>query len=530
MGMFLNNGDAYENYKEVVSDTYFVDKSELIAELLPAIGRSNKYFCFTRPRRFGKSVMANMVAAYFSKANDSHDIFDHLDIAGSAAYRDHLNQHDVIYIDFSQVPENCSNYRQYIDRILKGLEHDILDAFGHAAFHGVKGVRDMLSKTGHKFIFILDEWDAVFHMDFMTQQDRSGYLLLLKNLLKDKAYVELAYMTGVLPIAKYSSGSELNMFMEYSMISKIRFGQYFGFTDHEVDQLYAAYRRNTEKASFTREDLRIWYDGYYNAAEERLYNPRSIVSALLNNELSNYWTSSGPYDEVFYYIKDNIDHVQDDIALMISGKGVSARVQEYAATSRELKTKDQIYSAMIVYGLLTYFHGEVLIPNKELMDKFDEFLIENNAMGYVHQLAKRSKSMLQATLTGDTATMAAIMEFAHNTESPILQYNSEVELAAVVNLVYLAARDEYRVVREDPAGKGFADFIFYPYRADRDCIIVELKVDASPDAAIAQIRRKEYALNFTQSGKYTGRILLVGIGYDRKTKTHSCKVEELEDV
>ncbi len=527
MGMFLNNSDAYENYKEIAYDTYFIDKSKLIEELLPAVGRSNKYFCFTRPRRFGKSVMANMVAAYFGKANDSHDIFDHLYIAGSPYYLDHLNQHDVIYVDFSQVPENCQNYEQYINRILKGLARDIREAFSSVSFDGVEGVRDMLAKTGHKFIFVLDEWDAVFHMDFMTRQDRNSYLLLLKNLLKDKAYVKLAYMTGVLPIAKYSSGSELNMFMEYSMVSKERFSEYFGFTGSEVDRLYAVYQKNVATVKFTREDLRIWYDGYYNAAGDRLYNPRSIVNALLNNELSNYWTSSGPYDEVFYYIKDNINNMRDDITLMTSGERLLAQVTEYSATSPELETKDQVYSAMVVYGLLTYFDGKVFIPNKELMDKFDELLLQKEAMGYLHQLAKRSNAMLEATLSGDTSTMAEIMEFAHNTESPIFQYNSEVELAAVVNLVYLAARSKYRVVREDKAGKGFADFVFYPYNASQDCVIVELKIDASPDETIRQIRRKGYGLTFTQAEKYTGRILLVGIGYDRNTKTHACKVEEL---
>lgn len=388
----------------------------------------------------------------------------------------------------------------------------------------------MLAKTGRKFIFVLDEWDAPFHMDFVTQRDRSNYLLLLKNLLKDKAYVKLVYMTGVLPIAKYSSGSELNMFAEYSMVSKERFSDYFGFTESEVDRLYAIYQETVSTAKFTREDLRIWYDGYYNAAGEQLYNPRSIVSALLNNELSNYWTSSGPYDEIFYYIKDNIDNMRDDITLMASGERLFAQVTEYSATSLALETKDQAYSAMVVYGLLTYFDGKVFIPNKELMDKFDELLMEKEAMGYVHQLAKRSNAMLEATLSGDTSTMTEIMEFAHNTESPILQYNNEAELAAVVNLVYLAARDKYRVVREDKAGKGFADFVFYPYKASRDPIIVELKMDASPDDAIKQIRAKGYALTFTQAETYktyTGRILLVGISYDRKTKTHACKVEEL---
>ena len=129
-------------------------------------------------------------------------------------------------------------------------------------------------------------------------------------------------------------------------------------------------------------------------------------------------------------------------------------MQEYAATSAELVTKDQIYSAMVIYGLLTYEDGEVFIPNKELMIKFEELLYSKQSLGYVYRFAKESSKMLKATLDGDTETMAKTLQYLHNTESPILSYNNETELSAVVNLAYLAARGKYRVEREDKAGKG----------------------------------------------------------------------------
>lgn len=217
------------------------------------------------------------------------------------------------------------------------------------------------------------------------------YLAFLKNLLKDQIYVELTYMTGVLPIAKYSSGSELNMFVEYDMTVMERFSGYFGFVEEEVDSLFEIYLRTTKKPKVVREDLRMWYDGYYTASGERLYNPRSVVCALANNQLTNYWTSSGPYDEIFFYIKNNIDDIRDDLVLMISGEGVEAEIQNYAAVSMELNTKDEIYSAMVIYGLLTYRDGKVFIPNKELMDKFRELLMNKESMGYVYRLANESK-------------------------------------------------------------------------------------------------------------------------------------------
>lgn len=277
--------------------------------------------------------------------------------------------------------------------------------------------------------------------------------------------------------------------------------------------------------------MKIWYDGYHTASGERLYNPRSVVCALSNNQVANYWTGSGPYDEIFFYVKNNIDDILDDLVLMVAGGGVEAEIQNYAAVSMELNTKDEIYSAMVIYGLLTYTDGEVFIPNKELMDKFQELLMNKESMGYVYRLANASKRMLAATLCGDTDTMAEILEYAHNTESPIFSYNSEIELSAVVNLVYLAARDKYRLEREDKAGKGYVDFIFYPERKNSDALILELKVGSTPDDAIAQIKNKDYALRFKgrlgEKQAYTGRILAVGISYSKKTKKHSCKVEIL---
>lgn len=242
----------------------------------------------------------------------------------------------------------------------------------------------------------MDEWDNIFHRDFVTENDKKSFLLFLSNLLKDHAYVTMSYMTGILPISKYSSGSELNMFMEFKMTSMEIFGEYFGFTDEEVDNLYKKYLHLCKDPQVSRESLREWYDGYFTVSGKRLYNPRSVVMALRFNQISNYWTSSGPYDEIFYYI--------------------------------------QI-----------------------------------------------SDQMLEATLSGDTQKMADILQYAHNTEAPSLSYNNEIELSAIVNLVYLSARNKYRIEREDKAGKGYVDFIFYPWNVSEPCIILELKVDSSPE-------------------------------------------------
>ncbi len=536
MGTYLNSAMAFQMYQNETKRPFFVDKTLLLAELFPFVEQGTSYICITRPRRFGKTVMANMISAFFGAECDSSSLFDGLRIAKEAGYRKNLNQYHVIHIDFSKMPKDCDSYGQYISRIERRLIRDIKKAYPDVSAGPDEAVWDVLDDVfveygSERFMFILDEWDFIFHRDFVTGEDKKSFLSFLGNLLKDHAYVSLAYMTGILPIAKYSSGSELNMFAEYTMGTEEKFGEYFGFTETEVDELHRRYLEHTRNPVITREKLREWYDGYQTRRGERLYNPRSVVLSLTNNNLGNYWTSSGPYDEIFYYIERNVDDVRDDLALMVAGEAVETKIQEYAATSLNLSTREEIFSAMVVYGFLSYADGRVCIPNKELMDKFSEMIRREASLGYVYRLARESDRMLAATLAGDTDTMAAILEYAHNTETPLFCYNKETELSAIVNLVYLSARDRYRIEREDRAGIGYVDFIFYPEKKQEDCIILELKVDHTPEEAIRQIKEKQYALRFKgrlgESAGYSGRILAVGISYFRGTKQHQCRIEQL---
>ena len=466
MGMFLDSKTPAEEYRRISQSRFFVDKTLIIKEISDSVSiNEQRYFCLTRPRRFGKSIMAYMIASFFGSAEDTHNLFEPLLISKeSGDYTRHLNQYHVIFIDFSIGPINGNSYAQYIRRIQTGLNHDLARAYPDLQINSSDSPWDVLNtvfqNTGEKFIFVMDEWDAAFYFPYMTEADKASHLSFLKLLLKGQSYVEFAYMTGVLPIAKYSSGSELNMFAEYDMATKKKFSEYFGFLDSEVDTLYEIYRNNTEEPEISREDLRIWYDGYCTVKGNRLYNPRSVVCSLADNQISSYWTSSGPYDEIFFYIRNNIDDVRDDLALMVSGEHIPIRLQGYSVMDTELNTRNQIYSAMVVYGLLTYDSDarEIFIPNRELMDKFDELLLNNTDLGYV-------------------------------------------------------------------------DFIFYPEQKGADAIILELKVNATPEEAIAQIKEKDYALRLRgkigELPKYTGRILAVGLSYDKTTKKHSCKVEEL---
>lgn len=380
MGFYLNSPTAYTLFQYETAQPYFIDKSQMLEELIPFVEAGNRHICLTRPRRFGKTLMANMITAFFTKACDAKELFDRLAISSVEGYEQYRNHYNVIHIPFNDVPKNCRSYEQYISRIERRLMEDIQKAFPDVSFDEDDALWDVLmtlyvEQPEIRFIFVLDEWDFIFHQDFVAEADKKAYLAFLRSLLKDRPYLCFAYMTGILPIEKYSSGSELNMFIEYTMAKSRKFCEYFGFSDGEVDMLYERYRAIQEQPLFiTRDDLRRWYDGYATPLGIRLYNPRSVVLALSNNGLDNYWTGSGPYDEIFFYIKNNVDSIRNDLALMIAGEHVPVKIQEYAATSQNLKTKEEIFSAMVVYGFLSYENGAVAIPNKELMDKFSDML------------------------------------------------------------------------------------------------------------------------------------------------------------
>ncbi len=292
MGSYLNSKKACLLYQDETEATYFVDKTAILDELIPLIeqrdnttqkGKSNKYICITRPRRFGKSVMASMIAAYLGRGRDSASVFDRLAVSSRKWYRSHLNRHNVIYISLNSLPANCTSYQQYITRISERILRDLKAAYPSYEINETDAIWDVLNdileseEENVKFIFILDEWDFIFHRDFVTDKDKAEYIDFLSNLLKDQPYVELAYMTGILPIAKYSSGSELNMFYEYTMASEERFSEYFCFTEEEADTLFARYQTLTAHQKIT-------FGGLPDASWEsvlHMIKPRKSILAKL---------------------------------------------------------------------------------------------------------------------------------------------------------------------------------------------------------------------------------------------------------
>lgn len=515
---YLNTDMPMLLFQNIINSNIYVDKSRLIEKISAQMSKGSQYICITRPRRFGKTVNANMLGAYYTKGTDSSFLFDGLAVSKQDNYRKHLNSHNVIYIDFSRMPDFCDSYRQYIGSIVKKLYQDLKEAYPSLQEKEYDSISEMLRDTKERFVFILDEWDCVFYQTFASAKDKNSYLMFLKGMFKDQPYAELVYMTGVLPIAKYSSGSELNMFKEYNFMNDCVYEEYFGLSEKEVLTLCE------NCGSVKYEELKFWYDGYFLSSGESLFNPRSVNCALTDGICMNYWTQTGPMNEIAECIEHNAGQVREDIVKLVSGISVEVQLNGYSAVQQQLNSRDEILSAMVVYGFLSYHNGKLKIPNHELMEKFQEVLLRDS-MGEVREIVKDSKKMLEATLACDEKKVAQMLERVHDREIPFLQYNDENSLSCVITLCYLYARNDYRIEREEKSGKGYCDYLFYPKKSGKPAIILELKADCSAMEAVRQIKHK----NYLQKVEKYERVLLAGISYAKKEKKHDCVIEEWQN-
>lgn len=518
MALCLNTQTPYLDFHMLARDRFFVDKSGMIERINDRINIKNRYICITKPRRFGKTSILNMLGAYYGRAYDSSGLFSGLSISQCKTYKAHLNRYNVISLCLNHLPDKGKTYEDYIGLILDSLENDLREAYPTLSGRKFGSIADMLSATGDLFLFFIDEWDYLFSHDLFPGH-HNDFLEFLRNLLKDKPYAALTYMTGVLPIKKYSAGSALNMFKEYTMLKDPSFEQYFGFTEHETKALCE------KQQALSMDEIRDWYNGYQARDGSQLYNPRSVVCALEDGVCQSYWTRTGKMDEVLFFLKYNISEVRNDVIQMVNDTPVRINIEEeYSAGQNPPENKMEIYSAMIVYGLLSYHDGYLKIPNRELMLEFQKAL-KDDEFGYVAELVRNSDEILYATLNKDGDTVGAYLHNIHNSKLPLLKYNDENSLSCVVTLAYLSARNKYRIEREEKSGKGFADFIFHPKRKNMPGIILELKADAPPEAAITQIKEREYCEKLQKENAES--ILAVGISYDTARKVHQCIIEQL---
>ena len=515
---FLNRKNVLDGFRESINGQFFVDKSELIDVVNAKISTKEKWICVSRPRRFGKSMAIEMLASYYTKGLNSDEVFRRLKIHNKHSYYQHLNKHNVIYMNFSEYFENTQQANGGIQKLSERLMHDLSLAYPDIVDETAELslTLDMIQQIkGDKFIFLIDEWDTIFRFRKHKKEEQEEFLGFLKLLFKDKTYVELVYMTGILPIKKYNTGSALNMFREYTMIDPKQMAKYFGFTKQEVQQLCH------DNSADMLPALTEWYDGYYMEQAGNIYNPRSVVEALEENECHDYWSQTGGFSELEEYVTMNFDGLGQAITQLVGGEEIPVNVLGFSNDLDSFQDRDEVITALIHLGYLTVQNGKVRIPNRELKEEFGN-TVKRLSWGVVSELLNQSRKLLQATLRMDSDAVASMLEDVHDDMQEFKEYNNEHTLKCVIHLAYYAAMDRYELRFEENAGKGIADCIMIPRSPGDPGIILELKYNGSVDAALDQIHFKNYIKKIPDSVKKT---ILVGINYDKKTKKHECGME-----
>ncbi len=279
-----------------------------------------------------------------------------------------------------------------------------------------------------------------------------------------------------------------------------------------------------EKYGRDTEELKKWYDGYQIGSEPSIYNPYSIIKAVQRGKYTSYWQKTGAYDSVATYIQMNYEGLKDDIIKMLAGGRCHVNTTRFSNDMNEVTSKDDVFTVLIHLGYLSYDEDEqeCYIPNKEV--RMEMVNAVSSCQWHVAKALEESKKLLHDTLEGNEEAVAAGIELAHDSNTSILSYNDENSLACVLSIAYYHAMNDYIIHRELASGKGFADLVFIPRRnVDKPAMVIELKYNKDADAAIDQIKRKEYKSKVLE---YIDNLLLVGINYDKDTKTHTCIIEK----
>ena len=544
MGMYLNPGKFA--FTEAVNSPIFIDKTPMIAFLNSLVKTKQKYVSVSRPRRFGKTTAADMICAYYDREADSASLFSGLKLAGCPDWDKYLKHFDVLrlnMIDFLTGSENISEMLSYLT---EEVTDELMSKFPDVKYGSRLNLRTVMNKingaTGQQFVIVIDEWDAVFREYPNDVDGQKLYLDFLRDWLKDKEYVALAYMTGILPIKKYGKHSALNMFDEYSMIYPLQLAQYAGFTEREVRGLCNTYGRDYEQ-------IKAWYDGYQvtdivppdpdheilkatgespKAERYSLYSPLSVVKAVQTGQILNYWNNTETYEALEKYISMNFDGLKETIVMLMEGGRQAVDISGYQNDMTSFNSRDDILTMLIHLGYLSFDNGAVFIPNREVLDVF-KTSTRDASWQPVFQMLSNSQRLLEATWAEDADTVAALMEEAHLAAGPE-RYHSEEGLSFAIQLAYYNAVNYYTLFRELGTGKGYADQVYIPRPeyADKPVLLIELKYEQSAETAIDQIHKRQYPKGLEA---YKGKMLLVGINYNRDSKSeeykhHTCLIEK----
>lgn len=527
MGRFVNpNNSAFQ---VALKSEIYVDKSGLLDFTNSVLSTKQAMICNSRPRRFGKSIAADMLVAYYSRGAASEEMFADLAISKSADFHTHLNKYDVICIDMQWFWMNVGASEKVVAFVNEQVVEEMRTEYPEIDFPEGTNIARAMSivngVTGHKFVVIIDEWDVLIRDELKKTAVQEEYINFLRGMFKGTEptkYIALAYLTGILPIKVEKTQSALNNFDEYTMLSAGPLSQYVGFTDAEVREL-------CEKYAVDYAAVRHWYDGYRMGGYE-IYNPKAVVSVMLRKEFQSYWSQTSTYQAITPLLNMDFDGLRADVVEMLGGASVPVNTRSFHNDMVTFTCKDDVLTLLIHLGYLGYnqVSQTAFIPNEEIRSEFLTAL-EVSRWNELAEFQRASEQLLEATLDMDAEAVAEGIERIHMQYVSVIQYNNENSLSSVLLLAYLSTMQYYfRPVREMPLGRGFADFVFLPkpqYAEDYPALLVELKWNQRAKTALAQIKEKKYAESLAD---YTGEILLVGISYDKKTKQHECVIESFE--
>ena len=523
MSLYLNkNNDKFISYR---NDDIYIDKSLLICVTNKNIGiERKKFMCITRPRRFGKTMALSMLNAYYSKGCDSKDIFDKLKISNDESYLKHLNKHNVIWIDMASLYTNIENKDELVVELKKRILADLKEKYVNINLTNLllsDAIIEINSKLNERFIFLIDEWDVVFREQENNKKLCDDYIMFLRGLFKSSdvsACIDLVYMTGILPIRRYSTQSTLNMFTEYNMIDSDNLASYVGFTEDEVKGLCIKYQRDFN-------EIKKWYNGY-KLNDVLLYNPKSVVEAVLKNKCKDYWTQTSAIEVVTNFM--NYDHgvLKDTIAKMLSGQKIEVNVSRFNNDLTKVNSTDSALTVLIHLGYLAYDEGmeSCYIPNYEIRCEFVNAIQELDWQEIYNPISN-SKKLYEETLKGNIDFINQALDQNHIELAGPFNKNKEDILGIIVQISYYNAKKYYNVRKEDTSTLGRADISFIPYDNTHIPMFVELKVNSTSEDAIKQIKERKY---FNSLGEYHGKVLLLGISYNDKTLKHNSKIEIIE--
>jgi hypothetical protein len=523
MGNYINVGNAAFT---ISRNGEYVDKSELISVVNSTINTERMFSCVTRSRRFGKSMAAKMLCAYYDQSCDSHHLFDDLLIASNPDYKKHLNKYPVIYLDISDFVTEIKE-KTIVRQMQQIIKEDIHKEYADVPINNDESLMVYLTRvadvTGQKFIFIIDEWDGILREFEGDHEVIDTYVDWLRRLFKSGQTAKVfagVYLTGILPIKKYNTQSALNNFTEYTMLAPKDMASYFGFTKEEVQAL-------ADKHGMDYGELEKWYDGYQIGSASSMFNPNSVMMALKEQFCQSFWSSTGAFMAVADYIKMNFKGLKDDVIDLLAGGRIKVDTIKFQNDMSVIGGRDDVLTVLIHLGYLTFDRtcNECYVPNYEVAGEL-RGAVETTDWDIVIDAIQQSDRLLVHTLRGNAEAVARCIDAVHNDQTSILAYNDENSLSCVISLAYYSARNEYIIHRELPTGYGYADLVFIPRKnVNKPALIVELKCGKSAEEAIDQIKERKYVEKVRQ---HTSDVLLVGINYDADSKKHTCIIEKAE--